>query len=87
MKRTQVQLDEATYEALRRKAFEQGSSIAAIVREILAESLGTYQAGRRRSMEDFTFVGIGRSRQGRQAPVSERHDEALAEIWKKGPAA
>jgi hypothetical protein len=28
-------------------------------------------------MKDFTFIGAGRSRQGRLSPVSERHDEAL----------
>ena len=41
MKRTQIQLDDATYAAVRRKAFEQGRSMASVVRETLAEALGT----------------------------------------------
>ncbi len=78
MKRTQVQLDEATYQVLRRKAFERGISLAALIREVLREHLGTGPA-RRRRVEDFTFIGSGRSDDGSLAPVSERHDEALGE--------
>ncbi|MBI3998749.1 MAG: ribbon-helix-helix protein, CopG family [Armatimonadetes bacterium] len=78
MKRTQVQLDEHLYEALRRRAFEQGRSISALVRESLAQYLGTGKRRPRLSRDDFTFIGAGRSRQGRLSPVSERHDEALA---------
>jgi hypothetical protein len=79
MKRTQIQLDERTYEALRRRAFEKGSSISALVRELLAHSLGTGKAKKPHAIKDFTFIGAGRSRQGRLSPVSERHDEALEE--------
>jgi len=32
-----------------------------------------------RSLESFHFIGSGQTKQGRLAPVSERHDEALAE--------
>jgi hypothetical protein len=80
MKRTQVQLDERTYEALRRAAYEQGRSISSIVRDTLAEALDTKVPGRikRMRLSDFGFVGSGRSRQGKEGPVSERHDEALA---------
>jgi hypothetical protein len=79
MKRTQIQLDERTYEALRRKAFEKGCSIASYVREVLAYSLGTDPARRPRRVQDLGFIGAGMSRQGRIKPVSERHDDALAE--------
>jgi len=79
MKRTQIQLDERTYEVLRRRAFERGCSISSYVREVLAYSLGTTSSGRKRTLKDFRFVGAGRSIQGRLAPVSEHHDEALAE--------
>jgi hypothetical protein len=79
MKRTQIQLDERTYEVLRRKAFEQGCSISSYVREVLAYSLGTGPARQRRGLQDFRFIGAGSSPQGRLAPISERHDEALAE--------
>ncbi|MBI4299054.1 MAG: ribbon-helix-helix protein, CopG family [Chloroflexi bacterium] len=77
MKRTQVQLDEASYRALKRKAFERGVSMSALLREILHEQLNPAPAPRR--WEGFRFIGSGQSEQGSLAPVSERHDEALAE--------
>ena len=77
MRRTQIQLDEATYQALKRKAFERGISMSALLRELLREGLDISPMPR--SIENFGFIGSGRSRQGRFAPVSERHDEALAE--------
>ena len=76
MKRTQVQLDEATYELLRGRAFEQGVSMSALVREALRQHLRIGPAPRR--LEDFHFIASGRSEQADLAPVSERHDEALA---------
>jgi len=79
MKRTQIQLDERTHEALRRRAFEKGCSISALARELLAYSLGIDKAMQRPTIKDFTIVGAGRSRQDRRSPVSERHDEALEE--------
>ncbi len=78
MRRTQIQLDEQTYQLVRRRAYEQGKSLSAVVRETLAEAFGQAPA-RRLALKDFTSVGIGRSRQGALAPVSERHDEALVE--------
>ncbi|MBI4199422.1 MAG: CopG family transcriptional regulator [Chloroflexi bacterium] len=77
MKRTQVQLDEAMYHLLRRKAFEQGVSVAALLREALQEYLGL-ATSRRPRLEEFRFIGSGQSAQGDLAPVSERHDKALA---------
>jgi len=75
--RTQIQLDERTHKALRRQAFEKGRSISSLVRELLSHALGTRKSKRRPTMKDFSFIGAGRSRQGRLSPVSERHDEAL----------
>lgn len=83
MRRTQIQLDERTYEALRRRAFEKGCSISSLVREVLAYSLGTGKPKQRTSIKDFSFIGAGRSRQGRLSPVSERHDEALEDALLK----
>ncbi len=77
MKRTQIQLDDATHAALRKIAYETGTSMASVVRDTLARALGT--ASPRERLPKFTFVGMGRTRQGRQAPVSERHDEAFVE--------
>lgn len=78
MKRTQVQLDEATYQLLRNKAFQRGISQAALIREVLQEYLGASPV-RPRRLEDFTFIGSGRSRKSKFDPISERHDGALAE--------
>ena len=77
MKRTQVQLDEVTYQALKRKAFERGVSMSAFLRELLRERLHPAPVPRHLGM--FRFIGSGQSEQGGLAPVSERHDEALAE--------
>ena len=77
MRRTQVQLDEVTYRALKREAFERGVSMSALLRELLREQLNPAPAPRR--LEAFRFIGSGRNQQGELAPISERHDEALAE--------
>ena len=79
MKRTQVRLDEAMYHAVRRKAFEERRSMAAVIRELIARSVGTTPArSRPRRLTEFSFIGAGRSKQGRLSPVSEKHDAALA---------
>ncbi|MBI2917110.1 MAG: ribbon-helix-helix protein, CopG family [Chloroflexi bacterium] len=78
MKRTQVQLDDATFEMLRRKAFDRGISMAGLVRDALHEYLGL-RVTKLRRIQQFQFIGSGRSEQGDLAPVSECHDEALAE--------
>lgn len=79
MKRTQIQIDEAIYEVLRRKAFEKGCSISSYVREVLAYSLGIGATKRPRRLQDFRFIGAGKSRQSKVGSVSERHDDVLAE--------
>ncbi len=78
MKRTQLQLDDRLHEALRRRAFEEGCSMSDLARRLLGEALGTMRK-RRRAVGDFSFVAAGESIQGELAPVSERHDAALAE--------
>ncbi|MCX6375094.1 MAG: hypothetical protein NTU88_03470 [Armatimonadetes bacterium] len=78
MVRTQLQIDDATYEALRDTAHKQRKSMSAVAREILQEHLeGT--APRRMKRAKFTFVGAGAS--GRK-DISVRHDEALAEDFR-----
>lgn len=90
MKRTQIQLDEATFEAVRRRAYEQGRSMASVVRETLAESFGTSAQSAKRAwtLEDFTFIGMGRDpHPPADVPVSEDHDkwyaETIASRWEK----
>ena len=79
VKRTQLQLDDRLHEALRRRAFEEGCSMSDLARRLLGQALGTVSTNRRRAVADFSFVAAGESTQGDLAPVSERHDAALAE--------
>jgi Arc/MetJ-type ribon-helix-helix transcriptional regulator len=84
MRRTQIQLDEEMHEILRRKAYEQGTSLASVIRDALNRSLDRRpRRPARRKLRDFEFVGAGKSEQGALAPVSERHDEALAKALQK----
>ena len=83
MKRTLVQFDEETYEELRRRAYEEGRSISSITRELVAKGLGSGKKKKSTRVDQFSFVGAGRSRQGQLAPVSEQHDAALADIRRK----
>jgi len=84
MRRTQIQLDEETHATLRRLAYEGGGSIASIIRDALSRSLGKRTRKRSiRSLRGFPFVGAGRSDQKRLTPVSEHHDEALAQALGK----
>ena len=78
MRRTQVQLDEETYGRLRREAFDQGISMSALIRQVLQEHLGTRPPAPK-SLADFKFIASGRSSGSDFEPMSERHDEALAE--------
>jgi hypothetical protein len=76
MVRTQLQLDEPTYEALRRVAHRRRTSMSSVVRDILHEHLQI------KGSTDYTklsFIGAGAS--GR-SDVSERHDELLAEDFR-----
>lgn len=73
MVRTQLQIDESTYEALREAAHRQRKSMSAIVRDILQEHL---QREKKPEMRTFSFVGSGSSG---ESDVSARHDEYLAE--------
>ena len=77
MRRTQVQLDEYIYKLARQKAYEDGVSLSAVVRE----ALELYVTGLQQqplTLEDLGFVGIGSSDDDDLSPVSENHDEALA---------
>jgi plasmid stability protein len=78
MRRTQIQLDETTYEMVRRRAFSEGKSMAAVVREALTQCLAPGVA-RPLTMDSLTFIGSGRSKSGDPRPLSERHDEALVD--------
>jgi plasmid stability protein len=84
MKRTLVQLDEATYRDLRQRAFRQERSISSLVREMVAKGLdGDGARERRHRVAQFSSVRAGRSKQGGRSAVSEKHDEAVAAAFEK----
>ena len=84
MKRTLVQFDEQTYRQLRERAFRQERSVSSLVRELVAKGLsGDAKADRPSHVRQFLSVRAGRSKQGRLAPVSEKHDAALAAAFEK----
>ena len=78
MIRTQIQLDESTWERLRQIAFQRKSSIAAVVREMIRAQISPKRKTKLR-MEDFTFIGSGRSRGKGAGTIAERHDEEFAD--------
>ncbi len=77
MTRTQLQLDDDTYDALRRRAYRDRKSLSAVAREILRSGLGLEQRVNERY--EFTFINSGNSGRG---DISVHHDEALAEDFK-----
>jgi len=74
MVRTQLQLDEATYEALRNIAHRKHTSMSSVAREILQEHLS--ERNSQRQTRRFSFVAAGASG---HHDTSVRHDEVLAE--------
>lgn len=72
----QIQLPVEIREALRRRAFEERKSVAAVVREILAGALIPSRAAGAGNFHGFTFVGIV---EGDGRDVAERHDEFLGD--------
>lgn len=78
MTRTQLQLDDDTYEALRLRAYQERKSLSAVARDLLRAGLGVPDPGGIKDAQ-FTFISSGAS--GR-SDISVRHDEALAEDFK-----
>ena len=75
MVRTQVQLDEQTYEALRRIAHRQHTSMSSVVREMLHEQLAIPES---HPPQLLSFIASGASGHN---DTAERHDEILAEAF------
>ena len=78
MIRTQIQLDETTYALAKQRAYAENKSLAAVVRDALDHYL-TPPAEQPTGLDEFTFIASGQSDTGTPHPLSEKHDEALAE--------
>lgn len=76
MRKTQIQLEEEMYEAVRRRAYERKVSMAEVIREAVANDLGLSRE--QATSSTLSFVGIGAAAAGR--PVSEDHDDELSRI-------
>jgi plasmid stability protein len=84
MKRLLIQLDEESHRKLRQRAFRQERSISSIVRDMVSKGLADDTSHQRRThIRQFASVRAGRSKQERLAPVSEKHDAALAAALEK----
>ncbi|MDE2822112.1 MAG: hypothetical protein OXK79_01230 [Chloroflexota bacterium] len=93
MRRAHIRLDEATYDQARKRETPEGISFAAFVRRAVEQELApegrtlhdrqqlASQSMKLPRVEDFTFIGSGRSDQSDFGPVSERHDEVLDEAF------
>lgn len=76
MVRRQIQLTEEQDDALRRAAVERGLSIAALIRELVEDSLGRGGAPRATAAVRV----LGRHASGR-TDIAEQHDEHLEEAF------
>lgn len=75
--RTQIQLEVAQYERLRRHAYERGASLSQTVRDLLDLAFQHMSCpGPRKGKKAMRFVGVGRDREGRR-DVARNHDRYL----------
>ena len=79
MRRTQIQLDEATYQLLRQKAHERHVSLAKVVREAVAQYL-TGVPKPRLTLADFKWIGMGSEDPEPGRSVSEDHDAEWGDV-------
>ncbi len=79
MRRTQIQLDEATYELLRQRAHERRVSVARVVREAVAQYL-TGAPKRRLTLADFKWIGMGSADPEPGRSVAEDHDAEWGDV-------
>ena len=80
MHRTLVQLEEPLYQELKRRAFEMGISLSALVRNLLSRAVRGNEKKVRRRIDQFKFIGMGRSK---ERDIAVNHDKYLAEDYLK----
>ena len=77
VKRTQLQLDDATYQEIRQRAFGSGKSMAGLVRELLHKALHEGQLDDTESRFQRALSAVGRFHDPTGEAVSESHDQFL----------
>jgi plasmid stability protein len=83
MVRTQIQLPEEQHRWLKAEAYRRGVSVAAVVRELVAEKLPDTESQRRGRAQAAWEAFIG-CFSDPATDVSENHDRYLAEIYDEG---
>jgi hypothetical protein len=86
MKRTQLQLEDPVYDALRRRAYESRTSMAGVVREAVKTYLGVpprpaTRLKRPAPARRLSITGCFKTRPGALRSVAEQHDIALARAF------
>jgi plasmid stability protein len=82
VRRTQLQLDELTYQEIRRRAFRSGKSMARVMRELLQQALAADRVTPDERWEKaLEIVGKYEDQPGEE--VSARHDEYLDEAFSR----
>ena len=77
MPKVEIELDDQTYQAVRRHASASGRTLSATLQHMLRAIFGIGEKQPVNSLSDFTFIGAGRSDQGGRG--SEDHDIVLGE--------
>lgn len=82
MKRTQLQLDEATYQEIRRRAFDSRKSMADVIRELLHKAMKSESSiqGDDKWNRALSAVGAFHETTGPH-DASIRHDDVLANTY------
>ena len=78
MKRTQIQLDDSTYQLVKNKAYAENRSMASLIRDAVDEYIGTKRKPLK-SLRDLKFVASRRSDQSDHRSGSVHHDDIFAE--------
>ena len=83
MVRTQIQLDDAIYEKVKNRAFSENRSMAALIRDAVAEYLKAPAKPKRKSkLTDLSFIGSVSYDADENRPLSVYHDEIWDEDWR-----
>lgn len=83
MIRTQIQLEEAQYRALKELAARRRTSVAALIRRAVREWLETSAEVSEEERRRRAIAAAGRFRSG-LGDLAEKHDEYLAQIYHEG---
>ena len=84
MVRTQIQLDPAKYEMVKRKAHSENRSMAAVIRDAVDAYFEVPEKPKRKiKLTDLSFIGSGSAEHPPGRPFSVYHDDyAWEEDWR-----